>query len=318
MSANTFGHIFKCHTFGESHGKAVGVVIDGCPAQVPLSLSDLKKDLERRRPGKQPWASARQEPDEPEILSGVFENMTLGTPICLLVRNRDARSKDYEFIKKSFRAGHADDLFLEKFQHADLRGGGRASGRETLSRVLAGAVAKAFVKKQAPDVRIGASVSQIGDLEVSTDSLSDEAIAKLMQAKEQGDSLSSQVRLFIEGLPKGLGQPVFKKFKSDLSMALMSLGASLSFEVGSKDSLKQTGRLFHANKQNYGGLRGGLTTGEKLTVHLGFKPPSSLGEISQKGRHDPSIAPRAAVVVEAMAHLVVADHLLWRRLDCFS
>lgn len=341
MSANSFGHIFKFHSFGESHGAAMGVVVEGCPSGVPFSLKTVQRELDRRRPGRWPWSSSRKEPDEPEILSGVFEGKTLGTPIAILVRNRDARSQDYETVKETPRTGHADDLWRDKFGHWDHRGGGRASGRETLSRVLAGSVALSLLRKLCPDFRVMAFVRQIGNVCLKKEDLaeveklfqnntlsetfsacfphkekSEQAVKSLLKAKEEGNSLGSLVELWLEGLPRGLGQPVFHKFKSDLTQGLMSLGASSGVEVGAGFSAAgETGRVFHQSPENYGGLRGGLTTGERIVLRVAFKPPSTLGDMAKKGRHDPCIGPRAVPVVEAMACLVAADHLLWSRLD---
>ena len=341
MSANSFGHIFKFYGFGESHGASMGAVIEGCPSGVPFSLEDVKRELNRRRPGRWPWSSPRKEPDEPEILSGVFEGKTLGTPIGILVRNRDARPQDYETVKEKPRTGHADDLWRDKFGHWDHRGGGRASGRETLSRVLAGSVARTLLKELCPDFRVMAFVRQIGnvflkdrDLETAESLFSEnilsekfsaclphkekseEAVKSLLKAKEEGNSLGSLVELWIEGLPRGLGQPVFHKFKSDLAQGLMSLGASSGVEMGKGlSAASEAGHVFHQSSANYGGLRGGLTTGEKIILRMAFKPPSTLGDMAKKGRHDPCIGPRAVPVVEAMACLVSVDHLLWSRLD---
>ena len=341
MGANTFGNLFQCHSFGESHGTALGVVIEGCPAGVDFSLKILKGELDRRRPGHSPWTSARKEPDEPEVLSGVFEGKTLGTPIAILVRNKGAKSEDYEKIKNTPRPGHADDLWQEKFSHRDWRGGGRASGRETLSRVIAGAIARMVLKTLCPDFQTMAFVRQIGPLYLKEEDLkeaeelfksktlsdtypacvphkiqSKEAVKILMEAKAAGESLGSLVEIWIKGLPKGLGQPVFHKFKGDLAAAFLGLGASAGILIGEgMAAASAKGTHFHKESKSYGGLRGGLTTGEVVTIQISFKPPSSLKEVALQGRHDPCIGPRAVVVVEAMACLVALDHLLWKRLD---
>ena len=341
MGANTFGNLFKCHTFGESHGPALGVVIDGCPAGVDFSLDVLEQELNRRRPGRWPWTTARKEPDSPEVLSGVFEGKTLGTPIAIVVQNKGAKSEDYKKIRTAPRPGHADDLWQEKFDHRDWRGGGRASGRETLSRVLAGAVARMALRQVCPAFQVMAFVRQIGDLYLEKEelktadnlfnskSLSEEypacfphkakskkAVQILMEAKVKGESLGSLVEVWIKGLPKGLGQPVFHKFKADLTGAFLGIGASTGVFIGEgigASSFKGTD--FHSKSKNYGGLRGGLTTGENIKVQIPFKPPSSLNEVAKEGRHDPCIGPRAVPVVEAMTCLVTLDHLLWKRLD---
>ena len=341
MSANSIGHIFKFHSFGESHGPAMGAVIEGCPAGLPFSMEVLQKELDRRRPGQKAWSSSRQEPDKAQVLSGVFQGKTLGTPIAIGVFNKDQKSADYDFIKENPRSGHSEDLWKAKFSHYDYRGGGRSSGRETLARVIAGALARMLIKKLCPQFKVMAFVRQIGDLKIEPEEtkaleelfknkgLADvfpacfphkekslKAAQTLLQAKKEGESLGSLVELWIENLPKGLGQPLFYKFKSDLARGIMSLGASTALEIGlGLDSVKVKGTVFHQQAENYGGLRGGLTTGERLCLKVAFKPPSSLGDISKKGRHDPCIGPRAVPVLEAIACLVTADHLLWSRLD---
>ena len=339
--SNSFGSIFKFHSFGESHGKAMGVVIDGCPSGLEFSNKLLERELDRRRPGRWPWASSRKEPDQAEILSGVYEGKTLGTPIALLVFNKEFRSEDYEKIKTQARKGHSEDLWKEKFGHFDHRGGGRSSGRETLSRVLAGSVAQMLVKKLCPKIKVMAFVRQIGDICLEDQELkeaeelfkkeklseeysacfphskkSKQVVDLLMQSKQEGESLACILELWIEGVPKALGQPVFKKIKSDFAKAFMSIGATCGIEIGSGFSSVQTkGSEFHKDNKNYGGIRGGLTTGERVTVKVAFKAPSSLGDVAKQGRHDPCIGPRAVSVIEAMTFLVLADHLLLKRLD---
>ena len=341
MSANTFGSIFKFHSFGESHGNSMGVVIEGCPSGVNFSLSLLKKELDRRRPGQWPWVSPRKEKDEPEILSGIFKDKTLGTPIGILIYNKNAKSEDYKDIRQNLRKGHADDVWLDKFKHSDLRGGGRSSGRETVSRVVAGSVARMFLKQVCSNFKVMAFVRQIGSFKLQDTELkealdlfdnnesadifpacfpyraqSEKLVKYLMDCKEKGDSTGSIVELWMSGLPRGLGQPVFHKFKSDLTQGLMSLGATAGIEIGCGFlSGSQNGKKFHENSKNYGGIRGGLTTGEKVELRVVFKPPSSLGDVAKKGRHDPCIGPRAVSVVEAMSCLVTADHILQSRLD---
>ena len=341
MSANSIGHIFKFHSFGESHGPAMGVVIEGCPASLPVSMELLQQELDRRRPSRWPWTSSRKELDKAEILSGVFEGKTLGTPIAVVVFNKNQKSQDYDLIKKQPRAGHSEDLWKAKFGHYDHRGGGRSSGRETLGRVIAGSFARKLINELCPQFQVMAFVRQIGNLKILQEEIqtaeelfqnktlsdhfpacfphkekSKQAEELLMKSKEEGESLGSLVELWIKNLPKGLGQPLFRKFKSDLAKGIMSLGAVTGLEIGlGMDSAKVKGTDFHRLKENYGGLRGGLTTGERLCLKVAFKPPSSLGDISKKGRHDPCIGPRAVPVLEAVACLVTADHLLWSRLD---
>lgn len=313
MSANDFGHLFRVTTFGESHGEALGCVIDGCPAGVPFDLEKLQAWLDRRRPGQNASVSSRNEPDQAEVLSGVFEGKTLGSPIAMMVRNQDARSKDYTLEKVQTRPGHAGDLWQEKFGHSDFRGSGRASGRETVARVMAGAVAEMFVRSQVPQCRVKGTIEQLGPWKGEET----EAIQQGLQvAKAEGQSFGGTVSLVIEGAPRHLGQPVFHKLKSDLAAAMMSVGATVGVEFGEGfSSTHQAGSDFHGTAQNYGGLRGGISTGDPIGMRIAFKPASTLGKMAKEGRHDPAIVPRAVPVLEAMAWLVLADHLLWRRLD---
>ena len=380
MGANVFGDLFQCRSFGESHGPAIGVVIDGCPAGADFSLDLLKKDLRRRRPGRSAWTSARQEPDEPEVLSGVLRGKTLGSPIAVIVRNKDARPEDYEKIRRAPRAGHADDLWKEKFGEQDQSGGGRSSGRETVARVIAGSAARMVLKTLCPDFHAMAFVRRIaapdgkhfgekssvekagggekslagkkppagggtggGGLYIEDEELqeaealfksrsfvdsfpasfphrekSQEAERFLREAKAQGESLGALAELWVGGLPSGLGQPVFRKFKADLASALLGIGATSGMSIGAGFNASfAVGSKFHSSGEakNYGGLRGGLTTGERLKIQIAFKPPSSFGETALKGRHDPCIAPRAVPVIEAMTSITVLNHLLWKRLD---
>jgi len=342
VSANSFGTHFSWTTFGESHGPAMGVVIDGCPAGVSFDLELLKSHLERRRPGKfvggKIFTSARNEADSPEVLSGVFEGKTLGTPIAIVIANKDQRSGDYQEIKDNPRVGHADDVWLEKFGHRDHRGGGRASARETVTRVIAGAVAEMLCKAIC-DLQVCAFAESIGPLQLSDDeklsvgsrealskhflnfpsTSQKEALAKLLgEAQENGESYGGRVVLRVAKVPSGLGQPVFKKLKAELAGALMSIGAAAGVEFGGGFSLTDmSGTALHKDKENplYGGLRGGITTGEDLNFAIAFKPTSSITDTAKKGRHDPCIVPRAVPVVEAMAWTVLADHLLWQRMD---
>lgn len=337
MSANTFGQIFKVTTFGESHGPALGVIIDGCPAGVHFNHELILKNLNRRRPGQSSVTSSRQEKDEPEVLSGIFENRTLGTPICIIVRNEDQKSGDYEQIKDQARVGHADDTWKAKFGHVDHRGGGRSSGRETLSRVIAGSVAQMLCQQINPQLQVKAYSSQIGEFVIDAEELRDiwqtdvdqfetrfpsERNTKIVQflekAKREGESYGGVVEARVKNISAGLGQPVFHKFKSDLSSAMLSLGAVSAFEFGDGfGSVSQLGTEFHKtmDSESYGGIRGGITTGEPILFRVGFKPTSSIKDVAKKGRHDPCIVPRAVPVIEAMTWLLVADHMLWARLD---
>jgi chorismate synthase len=338
MSANSFGHLFKMTTFGESHGVALGVVIDGCPAGVNFDNELLLKNLNRRKPGQSSITTARAESDTPEILSGVFEGKTLGTPICIIVRNHDQKSGDYDQIKAEARIGHADDTWITKFGHVDHRGGGRASGRETLCRVIAGSVAQMLCRQLVPQLEVKSFSSQIADFKLNEEEKNNlwsqdvdsfitrfpsteknKQIIKLLEnAKSEGQSYGGSVATLVKNIPAGLGQPVFNKFKSDLAAAMMSLGATTAFEFGEGfSSIEKRGTEFHSDMQSpsYGGIRGGLTTGEMINFSVGFKPTSSIKDTAKKGRHDPCIVPRAVPVVEAMTWLLIADHLLWSRLD---
>jgi len=339
VSANQFGSRFVITSFGESHGTALGVVVDGCPAGVRFDENLLRKELERRRPGGHgsgQIVSGRQETDTPEILSGVFEGQTLGTPIAMIVRNQDARSQDYNQIKAAPRAGHADDMWKRKFGHSDHRGGGRSSGRETVSRVMAGAVAQMMLKQVSAPTKVIGYASQVGPISLTPEerahvssvdvdsfqarfpsSRDQEVAALLKNAQEQGESHGGVAEILIENPPAFLGQPVFHKLKSDLAQAFLSVGATNGFELGlgfEAGSVK--GTEFHQGAQSvYGGIRGGITTGEPILLRVSFKPTSSILDVAKKGRHDPFIVTRAIPVLEAMTWLVLADHYLWSKTD---
>jgi len=343
MSANLTGNILKYQSFGESHGAGMGIVLEGCPAGLKVSEKNLQEELNRRRPGNHLWESSRKEPDKAHIVSGVYKGKTIGTPIAVLVSNKNFKSSEYDLIKKKPRPGHSEDLWKLKFSHYDHRGGGRSSGRETLGRVIAGAFARMLLKKLCPDLKALAFVRRIQQISLTdkeeqavekliqkganADSFSarlpnkkksKQAVELLLKSKKEGESLGSLLELWIENIPKALGQPVFHKFKSDLAQGIMSLGACCSFELGlGKDSSQAKGSEFHKKKSNYGGIRGGLTTGERIIIKVAFKPPSSYGKIARQGRFDPCIGPRAVPVLEAIAYFVTADHLLWQRLDRF-
>ncbi|MBX3016574.1 MAG: chorismate synthase [Bdellovibrionaceae bacterium] len=344
MGANSFGHLFRITTFGESHGTALGAIIDGCPAGVNFDEDLLRRELARRRPGF--WegeasapVSARQEADLPEVLSGVFEGRTLGTPIAIQVRNQDARSQDYAALKDNPRAGHADDTWAVKFGHRDHRGGGRSSGRETVARVMGGAVAKMLLQQIAPALRIRAYAEALGPHRLTdseklaflkgTDAADRYAVRfpspraptvveDLKRIQAAHDSWGGIAEIVIQGAPAGLGQPVFHKLKSDLAMAMMSVGATSGFELGEGlHDAAQTGKSFHqdAASANYGGIRGGISTGDEIRFRVHFKPTSSILDVAKQGRHDPCIVIRALPVLESMTALVLADHALWSRLD---
>ena len=358
MSANRFGERFSWVSFGESHGPALGVIIDGCPAGLTLDVGRLQWWMDRRRPGQSSVTTQRQELDRVEVLSGVYEGKTLGTPITMIVRNEDARSNEYSKEKLAMRKGHATDLWQEKFGYSDPRGSGRASGRETVARVMAGFVAESLCLAWAPQMRMLGLSSKIGEF-VLDDSVKENWIAKLRMAstlasadkisrnelgsvawadafsarfpdeerheqvqkylvggRERGESYGGAAEVFIEGAPRGLGQPVFHKLKADFAQAMMSIGATCGFEMADGFSASSDmGSVFHHDDQEYAGVRGGISTGETMNFRVHFKPTSSLGAMALQGRHDPCIVPRALVVAEAMAWCVLADHMLWQRTD---
>ena len=340
MRGNTFGRFLTLTTFGESHGPALGAVLDGVPAGIPLSQDDFRAPLARRRPGQSALTTGRKEEDEPQILSGVFEGKTLGSPVCVVVFNADARSQDYD--PTYFRAGHADRVWQEKYGRRDWRGGGRASGRETLARVIGGVMA---TKILGPGVKITGFVRQIGTL-VAQDvpheldqaqvdrhptRCPDPAVAALMEqelleCKAQGDSRGGVAELWIDGLPMGLGEPVFYKAKSELAQSLMSVGAVVGVTLGDAvAAASMPGKAFHQGVSGQGseaglspaasGIQGGITNGQRIVVQVMFKPASTVGSMATSGRHDPCILPRAIPVLEAMAALTLANLLLAHKLD---
>ncbi|GIL17525.1 MAG: chorismate synthase [Oligoflexia bacterium] len=316
MSGNSFGRHFIIHTFGESHGAALGAIVDGCPAGLDFDLSFLQSELDRRRPGTNQSVSSRQEPDQVEVLSGVFQGKTLGTPIALIVRNQDQRSADYDQIQNQPRPGHADDIWRQKYGHVDHRGGGRSSGRETVSRVLGGAVAKMVLQKIYPNLKFETRIIQMGPFQNPSETQIAEALEK---AKAQGESFGAQIELRIQNPPPSLGQPVFHKLKSDLAGAMMSVGATTAIEFGAGTAAGfAKGTEFHrSNQAVYGGLRGGISTGEDIVMKITMKPTSSILDVAKQGRHDPCIGLRARPVFEAMAALVLVDHHLGLNQDQF-
>jgi chorismate synthase len=321
---NTFGRNFKITIFGESHGKALGAVIDGCPARLVLSESDVQPLLDRRRPGKSTLESARQERDRVEILSGIFEGMTTGAPVALIVRNEDMRSDDYGMLRDVFRPGHADITYFEKYGIRDHRGGGRSSGRETVARVAAGAVALKYLTQQG----IGISGRII---EVHGRTLPNEIEAEIHAAQAAGDSVGGVAEVTATGCPAGLGDPVFGKLDALIAAAMMGIGAAKGVEIGdgfaaarrfgseNNDGITSTG--FASN--HAGGILGGISTGQDIVVRIAVKPTPSIGKVQQtrdvrgnettisvKGRHDPCIVPRILPVAEAMLALVIIDAYL--------
>ncbi len=318
--SNTFGTFFRIHSFGESHGVALGAIVDGCPAGVTFDAAFLQSELDRRKPGSSSSVSARSEADHCEVLSGVFEGKTLGTPICLMVRNFDARPQDYQKIAISPRPGHADDVWKEKFGHSDPRGGGRSSGRETVARVMGGAIAKMAMRAVVPELRFESFSAEIGPFQLTAgDQKKEEVAAALAKVREQGNSWGGIAEIRLTGVPKGLGQPVFHKLKADLAAALMGVGAVSAVEFGQGlHRPERDGISFHQSESGsdvYGGVRGGISTGDPIVVRAHVKPTSSILDVAKQGRHDPCVLIRALPVLESMVALVMVDHLLGKRLD---
>ena len=335
MPGNTFGQLFQLTTFGESHGKAIGGVIDGCPSGISLSEKDIQPDLDRRRPGQSDLTTPRQEQDQIEILSGVFEGKTTGTPIGLLIHNQDAHSQDYEALKNFYRPGHADETYDLKYGFRDHRGGGRASARETAMRVAGAAIAKKIFRHLRLRTQVIGHTKQIGKWSVEKPDFSvieknpvraaNLRIAKKMEEEirrlhAKGDSIGALIEIVILNCPIGLGEPVFDKLKADFAKALLSINAVTGFEYGpgfTTPTLKGT----QNNKMDYG-LYGGISNGRPITLRVALKPTSSIHLEKQvkgavKGRHDPCLAPRAVPIAEAMVWLVLADHYLRQRAISF-
>ena len=347
MSGNTFGKIFAVTNFGESHGPAIGCVIDGCPPGMTLSEADIQPDLDRRRPGTSKFVTQRNEPDAVEILSGVYEGQTTGTPICLLIKNTDQRSKDYGNILESFRPGHADYTYFQKYGLRDPRGGGRSSARLTAPMVAAGAVAKKWLFEHYGTVFRGC-MTQIGELPIGFESwdlvpgnpffapVADvSALEVYMEAlRKAGDSCGARLRVSASNVPVGLGEPLFDKMDADIAYAMMGINAVKGVEIGAGfasvaqrgsthgDSIAPQG--FKSN--NAGGVLGGISTGQDLEVSIAIKPTSSIitpresidmngqsTEVITKGRHDPCVGIRGVPVGEAMVAVVLADHLIRHR-----
>ena len=350
MSGNTTGTLFKVTTWGESHGKAIGVVVDGCPPNIPLSESDIQEEMNRRRPGLSQASSPRKEEDKVEILSGTFEGKTTGTPVSLIIRNRDAKSGDYDQIKNLFRPGHGDITYFKKYGIRDYRGGGRASGRETAARVAAGAIAGKVIAREG--IEIIAYTRELGGIAAEQITLADidrnsilcpdmEATEKMKNALEEarktGDSLGGIVEILVKGCPPGLGEPVFDKIDADLAKALMSIGTVKGVEIGAGfEAAKMSGSEcndpitpegFVTN--NAGGILAGITNGDEIVIRVACKPISSIEKeqqtidihgkpatVSIKGRHDVCVIPRIIPVCKAMVSIVLADHLLRQRATC--
>ena len=348
MSGNTFGSIFKISTFGESHGEGIGVIIDGVPSGIKIDTAFIQNELDRRKPGQSKYTTSRNEADTAEILSGVFEGVSTGTPIAIVIRNTDQHSKDYSNVAATYRPGHADFSFDAKYGRRDYRGGGRSSGRETAARVAAGAIAKLILKEYNITVEAGAlsignvTANKINFTEVeeslvrSLDLTTSDAMAQeIANAAANNDSVGGRVLCHITGVPAGLGEPVFDKYDALLAQGIISLGAvkAIEFGIGSKfaqltgsqsnDPMGE-GKKFLTN--NAGGILGGISTGEEIIFSLTVKPTPSISmeqdtsnqdgqavKLKITGRHDPCIVPRIIPVVEAMAAIVTADLLLRQR-----
>ncbi|MEZ5044400.1 MAG: chorismate synthase [Saprospiraceae bacterium] len=356
VGGNTFGNAFKIMTFGESHGKAIGVIIDGCPSGLPIEASFIQTELDRRRPGQSSIVTQRKESDTVQILSGVFEGRATGTPISMVIFNADARSNDYSHIADKYRPSHADFTYTAKYGERDYRGGGRSSARETAARVAAGAVAKLFL--QSKGLQVQAYVSQVGHLKTPhnyqaldlslTEStpvrcpdleMAAQMISYIKEVKKEGDTVGGVVNAVITGCPPGLGDPAFDKLHADLGKAMLSINACKGFEYGSgfegvsmrgsqhNDLFYTEGGVVKTKTNHSGGIQGGISNGMDIYFRVAFKPVATIiraqdsvneaGEAVQvvgRGRHDPCVVPRAVPIVESMAALVLADHLLRQRM----
>ncbi|MDY0342077.1 MAG: chorismate synthase [Lentimicrobium sp.] len=352
MAGNTFGHLLRLTTFGESHGPMIGGVLDGFPSGLPVDIDALMVEMEKRRPGKGDFASPRSEADIPEFVSGMFEGKTTGAPLAFLIRNTHSRSADYEALKNVYRPSHAAYSWEAKYGHYDFRGGGRASARETAVRVVAGALCKQLLSLSG--ITILGYTAQIGKVKAVVDTFNVEQSAvvnsvlfcpdpvaekmmldELATVKSAGDSAGGIVEAVIKGLPAGLGEPVFDKLQADLAKAMLSINAAKGFSYGEgyrvaelygsqhNDPFEKVGNKVQPSSNHAGGILGGISTGEPVWFSVAFKPVSSIKstqttvdkqgnplELSIKGRHDVTIVPRAVAVVEAMAALVIADHML--------
>jgi chorismate synthase len=338
MSANIFGTIFRVTTFGESHGGGLGCVIDGCPPGLKLSEKDIQPELDRRKPGQSQITSQRQEEDRVEILSGVFQGKTLGTPLAMLVRNKDADPAAYEHLKNSYRPSHGDYTYEKKFGLRAWVGGGRASARETVARVMAGAVAKKILKEKTK-IEILAFVSQIKNIKtnIKTDKVTlkqvesnivrcpdpqkaRQMIKLIEKTKAQGDSVGGIITGVVKNVPLGLGEPVFDKLDALLAHACLSIPATKGFEIGAgfncvtmtgsqhNDSFYQKADGNLGTKTNHsGGIQGGISNGENIIIRIAFKPPATIRKVQKDGRHDPCVLPRAVPIVESMIALVLVD-----------
>ena len=348
MSGNTIGKLFSVTSFGESHGRAIGCIVDGCPPGLRLAEADLQLELERRRPGKSRHTTQRREPDEVQILSGVFEGCTTGAPIGLIIHNQDQRSKDYAKIKATFRPGHADYTYLKKYGLRDYRGGGRSSARETAMRVAAGAIAKKYLREHC-GISIRGYLAQLGPIKPAridwqevdrnpffcpdADKLGD--LEAYMDAlRKEGNSIGARINVIAQGVPPGLGEPVFDRLDADLAHALMSINAVKGVEIGDGFSSVEQKGTEHRDEitpqgfvsNHAGGVLGGISTGQDVVASIALKPTSSIRipgrsidlqgqptEVITTGRHDPCVGIRATPIAEAMFAIVLLDHLLRHR-----
>jgi len=351
MSGNSFGELFRITTFGESHGPALGAIVDGCPPGLALTEADLQGELDRRKPGTSRYTTQRREPDQVKILSGVFEGKTTGTPIGLLIENTDQRSKDYSDIAQAFRPGHADYTYVQKYGFRDYRGGGRSSARETAMRVAAGAIARKYLA-QTLGIRIYGGVVQIGPVRAEQcdwSSVNDnpfffpdaakvpELEALINALRKDGSSIGARVNVYADGVPPGWGEPVFDRIDADLAKAMMSINAVKAVEVGDGFAVVEQRGEQHRDEMtpkgflsnHAGGVLGGITSGQTVAVSMALKPTSSIlipgksidldgqpADVVTKGRHDPCVGIRATPIAEAMLALVLMDHYLRHRAQC--
>ncbi len=351
MAGNTFGSLFAVSSFGESHGPAIGCVVDGCPPGLELGEADIQLELDRRKPGSSRHVTQRREPDSVEILSGVFNGKTTGTPIALLIRNEDQRSKDYSNIAATFRPGHADYTYTQKYGFRDYRGGGRASARETAVRVAAGAIAKKWLRER-HGVAIEGWMSQLGPIEIpfidaaqinqnpffaANGPIVAQLEAFMDALRKSGDSVGAKITVKASGVPPGWGEPVYDRLDAEIAYAMMGINAVKGVEVGAGfASIMQKGSE-HGDEMtpggflsnNAGGVLGGISTGQDIVVHLAIQPPSSIRlprrsidlsgapvVVQTYGRHDPCVGIRATPIAEAMLALVLIDHALRHRAQC--
>lgn len=349
MAGNTLGQVFRVTTFGESHGVALGCIIDGCPPGLVISEADIQAELDRRKPGTSKFTTARREPDQVKILSGVFEGVTTGTPIGLLIENTDQRSQDYSKIAETFRPAHADYTYLQKYGVRDYRGGGRSSARETAMRVAAGAIAKKYLKERL-GVEVRGYLSQLGPIKVEQVDWSiidsnpffcpdsakvSEMEAYMTELKKTGDSIGAKITIVAKNVPVGLGEPVFDRLDADLAHALMSINAVKGVEIGDGFAVVEQKGTQHRDEMSpeagfmsnhAGGILGGISSGQDITAHIALKPTSSVTvpgksinrqgeavEMITKGRHDPCVGIRATPIAEAQMAIVLLDHFMRQR-----